>query len=303
MSGASSVFAERLATGERILIDGATGTELERRGVPMVQGAWTGDAARTHPDELREIHRSHIAVGAELIIANTFASSRHLLAFGGLEQHFELLNRRGIELALEAREEAGRPDVVVAGSMSTSRQGGPFPTIEDARRNFADQAAIQADAGAEVIILEMMRDLEQTDACLQAALDTRLPVWLGWSCFTEGHDEPMLWEGGHTLRAGMAEFGDSGVEAVAIMHSEVEDVEPCLRVLADCWDGPVGAYAHSGDFVHPNWVFNGVISEQDYAAHALRWLDLGVQIIGGCCGITCDHIDVLREAVESHATR
>ena len=76
----------RLADGEVILIDGATGTELERRGVPMRDGAWCGDVVRTHPDVLRAVHESHIAAGAQLVISNTFATSRHLLAAAGIER-------------------------------------------------------------------------------------------------------------------------------------------------------------------------------------------------------------------------
>ena len=172
---------DRLAAGDIVLIDGATGTELERLGVPMREGAWCGDVVRTHPDVLRAVHEAHIAAGAELIITNTFAAHRHLLAFGGIEQHFELLNRRSVEVALEARDRAGNPDVAVAASMSTSRQGGTPPPLAVARDNFAEQAEILAAAGADLFVLEMMRDLDETQLCIDAAAATGLPIWLGWS--------------------------------------------------------------------------------------------------------------------------
>lgn len=279
-----------------LLIDGATGTELERHGVEMVQGAWSGDAARTHPEALQAVHESHIRAGAELIIANTYASSRHLLTYAGLEEHFELLNLRGIEIALAAREAAQAPNVVVAGSLSTSQQGGDFPPIDVARRNFRDQAEMQAEAGAEILMLEMMRDIEQTDACLEAALSTGLPVWLGWSC----HDDDgvaMLWNRTATLAEGMASIEGRGVQVVSIMHTEVTDVDTCLDVLDLTWNGPVGVYAHSGVFDHPNWLFNGVISEQDYCTRSRGWLERGVQVIGGCCGITDSHIATMKQTL------
>ena len=142
---ATSALGIRLANGELILIDGATGTDIERRGVPMVENAWCGVSALTHGDDVRAVHRAHIDAGAELIIANTYASSRHLLARAGEEQHFVEINRRAVELAIEARDQAGRPEVLVAGSMSTSRQGGPFPDVEVARVNFAEQGIILAE--------------------------------------------------------------------------------------------------------------------------------------------------------------
>lgn len=289
-------LTHRLAGGETILIDGAVGTELERAGVPMVQGAWCGDAARTHAPQLRNVHLAHIRAGAELIIANTYASSRHLLEFGDLGEHFEQINRSAVEIALEARAESGNDNVVVAGSMSTSQQGGPFPPIEAARSNFADQAKIIADAGADMIVLEMMRDIDQTDACLSGALATGLPVWLGWSCIIDaarGPSEPMLFNGDVTLRDGMASIDGRGVELVAIMHTEVVDIDPCLDVLDEVWEGPVGIYAHSGEFVHPNWIFNDVISIDDYTHAVQGWHERGVQVLGGCCGISPDHIAAL----------
>ncbi|MDG1088630.1 MAG: homocysteine S-methyltransferase family protein, partial [Acidimicrobiales bacterium] len=195
---ATSELGVRLANSELILIDGATGTDIERRGVPMVENAWCGVSALTHGDDVRAVHRAHIDAGAELIIANTYASSRHLLARAGEEEHFAEINRRAVALAIEARDQAGRPEVLIAGSMSTSRQGGPFPDVEIARANFAEQAIILTEAGVDIIVLEMMRDIEQTEVCLEGALATGLPVWLGVSCVLS-HGVPWMWERTVTL--------------------------------------------------------------------------------------------------------
>jgi len=153
---AKSRFGQRLADGETIVIDGGTGTEIELLGGDSISGLWSGAMALDHADVIGQVHRSYIDAGAEMIITNTYASSRHLLERAGFGDEFELLNRRGVEIALEAREQAGRPDVVIAGSMSTTEMRGESPSIETARRNYIDQAAILADAGAELIILEMM---------------------------------------------------------------------------------------------------------------------------------------------------
>ncbi len=108
----------RIANGERILIDGATGTEIEKRGVPQLENAWNGGGALSHPDVLRSVHEDYIREGAEIDIANTFATHRHALRDAGVEHQFETLNRRGVELAMEARERMQAPDVLVAGGIS-----------------------------------------------------------------------------------------------------------------------------------------------------------------------------------------
>lgn len=295
-----SKLAERLATGALVLIDGATGTDIERRGVPMIQGAWCGGSHLTHPDDVRAVHVAHIEAGAEMIVANTYASSKHVLAHAGIDEHFEDLNRIAVELAIQARDQTGRPDVVIAGSMSTSRQGAPFPTIEIARANYLDQAHILADAGADLIVLEMMREIDQTGACLAGAISTGLPVWMGVSCFVD-NDTPMMWEGDVTLDDFMVRFKDEPVEVISVMHTETVDVDACLDVVQQHWTGPIGVYAQSGVFEHPVWVFIDVISPESYADACAQWLDRGVQVIGGCCGIGHEHIAHLRPLVDQRS--
>lgn len=74
---------DALLAGEGpVIIDGATGTECERRGVPVLANAWSVGGARTHPDVIREANSDHIAAGAEVIIANTFPIHRHVHAAG-----------------------------------------------------------------------------------------------------------------------------------------------------------------------------------------------------------------------------
>ncbi len=298
MSTQNSALGLRLAAGELILIDGATGTDIERRDVPMVQNAWCGVSSLTHPDELRAVHLAHIEAGAELIIANTYASSRHLLAWADMADHFDAINRRSVQLAVEVRNLAGRADVLIAGSMSTSRQGGPYPDLELARANFAEQGRILAEAGADIIVLEMMRDIDYTEVCLAGAVATGLPIWLGISCvLVEG--VPWMFEEAVTLETFMRRFADAPVELIAVMHTETNDVDACLDVVEQHWNGPIGVYAQSGRFEHPKWVFIDVILADDYASACVRWLDRGVQVIGGCCGIGHEHIAHLRPMIDA----
>ena len=294
--------SDRLATGAVMLIDGATGTELERRGVPMLEGAWCGDTTRTHPDDVRAVHLAHIAAGAELIITNTFATSRHLLDSVDYGEHFEAANQRAAELALEARSIAGRPEVLVAGSMSTTTMGKQLPPIETARVNFRDQAAILADAGVDLLMLEMMRDVEQTHAALDGALATGLPVWMGVSCVLKD-GVPWLWNETATLAELLPTVADRPIELISVMHTEVAEIPACLDVLAEHWSGPVGVYAHSGIFEPPYWKFIDVISPADYAAACAAWIDRGVQVVGGCCGIGHEHIAELAPLVRKANTR
>lgn len=290
------MFMQRIRNGENILIDGATGTEIERRGVPMVDYAWNGAGALTHPDVVRQVHEDYIRYGAQVVISNTFSTSRYVLRDAGLEEHFEFLNRRGVELAREARDNTGAPDILVAGGITHWSFTGNYPSNDILQANIEHQAAIMAAAGADLIILEMMTDIERFLILLAAAQKTGLPVWVGFSCKLDDKGEVRLLEG-PTLVEGIEAIKDHDVPLVFIMHTEVEDIEPSLDVLQANWTGPIGVYAHSGRFVAPNWIFTDTISPEDYSSAAKKWQQRGVQVIGGCCGIGVEHIQLLSDVV------
>jgi homocysteine S-methyltransferase len=290
-------FMQRLQNGDTILIDGATGTDIERRGVPMVDNAWNGGGALTHPEIVRQVHEDYIRLGAQVVITNTFSTSRHVLRDAGLEEHFEMLNRRGVELAKEARCNMAAPNILVAGGITHLSFTRRIPPHEELRANIEEQAAIMAAAGADLIMLEMMSDVERTLIMIDAAQKTGLPVWVGFSCDLDEDGVPHLLNG-PTLVEGIEAIKDQDVLLVFIMHTEVEYIQACLEVLQANWMGPVGVYAHSGKFVAPNWVFDDTISPEDYGSAAKTWVEGGVQVIGGCCGIGVEHITVLKEVVE-----
>ncbi len=286
----------RIARGERILIDGATGTEIERRGVPQLDGAWNGGGALSHPDILRKVHEDYIRNGAEIVISNTFATHRQALRIAGEEENFDAYNRRGVELAIEAREEMDTPDVLVAGGISYWAWTGPWVDPEELLASAGEQAAIMADAGADLLMLEMMVDIERMLVTLQAAQATGLPVWVGLSCKPNEAGTMCLYQG-DTLADALDALAPRNVPLVNIMHTEVDYIDACLDVVADHWAGPVGVYAHSARWVDNVCYYDQTVSPSEYAASAKGWLSRDVQVIGSCCGLGADHIAALRPLV------
>lgn len=291
---------ERIERGEQVLIDGATGTEVERRGVPQVEQAWNGGGAVTHPDIVQQIHEDYIEHGAEIVISNTFATGKHNLQDAGWSDRFDLLNRKGVTLAQAARAKLGKPDVLVAGGIS-HWSWGVEPTLDQLRQYTEEQAAIMADAGADLIMLEMMSDLPKILVLIEAAQTTGLPVWVGLSCRLREDGTPVLLFGDVPLADALDAMQAYDIPLMSIMHTEVEDVDACLDVVDQKWRGPVGVYAHSSKSIETGtqsiWIFDGVISPEAYAAASARWLKRGVQVIGGCCGVGVPHIGRLNELV------
>jgi S-methylmethionine-dependent homocysteine/selenocysteine methylase len=293
---------ERLARGDVIVLDGATGTELERRGVPMDGQAWSATANLTHPDVVRGVHEDYIRAGADVVITNTFATARCHLEAAGLGERVAEVNRRAVELAREARDRAsGGREVWVAGSMSTMAPGAdparrpPVPRLSEMLR---EQGDILARAGVDLIVLEMMRDVDYAVGAVDAARATGLPVWVGFSCRRTVDGAVAMFSGirDELLFADViAPVMARGGSLLAVMHSEIGDTGPAIEVAKRHWQGPLAAYPESGYFTMPNWQFVDVIPPEDFAAHAAHWLGQGVQVLGGCCGLGPEHIRLLRQ--------
>ena len=157
-----------------------------------------------------------------------------------------------------------------------------------------------AEEGVDLLLLEMLRDVERAGVIVEAALATGIPVWSGFSSEVKP-GKPVMPLGEYAIADGatfeemlgsvMALGGDMAI----VMHSEVEYIAPTLEVMKEKWDGPIGAYAHSGYWSRPNWNFDAVISPDDYLREAEGWVEAGARLIGGCCGIGPEHIRLLSE--------
>jgi homocysteine S-methyltransferase len=294
----------KLDNGQTIILDGGTGTDIQRRGVPMSGEMWCANANLTHPDTVQAVHEDYIVAGADIIIANTFATSA--LLFNNLKRDNDLLeiDRVAVNIAKNAVA-AKKEKVAVAGSMSTMR---PMVTGSDrnnlgvswneaeARRLFQRKADNMAKTGADLIMMELLRDCDYALWATEAAMATGLPVWIGVSA--ERRDDGAL------VGFGRPEFLFEDVvktlaatkpAVISVMHTAANDTADAIDVVRRYWDGPLGTYPESGHFKSPDWVFVDVISPEELVQHSRAWKTKGVTLFGGCCGIGPDHIAALTE--------
>ena len=316
------ILDQKLADGDLIVLDGAIGSEIERHAGRLDGAAWCGMASRTHPDTVRRVHESYLEAGADVITANTFATCRHVLDAVGLGDESAAITRRGVELAREAldRIAPGRP-VAIAGSLSNTIAWVPgtimadpafLPSPEQEARNYQEMAEALAEAGCDLLLLEMMQETTHSIRLMEAAVATGLPVWvgistsrapdgkmIGWDMAAEErHNLPQDFKQGPTepLETIIDRLCGLGPQAVGIMHSSFHSTTPGLDVLFERWGGPVMAYPEALGF---DAVTQGAmaVAPDDFARHCRTWVEQGVQIIGGCCGTTIDHIQAMVEAL------
>lgn len=294
-------WQQRLEDDDIVLIDGAMGTELQRRGVQMDQVAWSGAAVVTNPDVVRETHEDYIRAGAQVIITNTFGSTRQMLEPAGYGDRVEKVHRDAVRLALQARDNVARRPVAIAGSISTEPprfDRDAFMSPGEELAAYREAASLLADAGADLIALEMIVETAHASRAFQAALETGLPVWLGVGCKKSedgkivSFDHPDI-----EFTTVLDALIPMGPAVVNIMHSEVGAIPEAIELVRQRWSGPVGVYPESGYFTKPNWNWVDVIPPAGLVSEALNWVAAGVRMLGGCCGTSPAHIGALCAAM------
>ena len=299
-------FLEVLRSGETILLDGATGSELENRGIKM-DNSWCATASLEF-DILKQIHKDYINAGAKIITTNTYASNRMILEVAGVEDKFEEINLTAINAAIQAREECGRDDVLVAGSLShqipyedafrSQEEKDKYIkklTPEYFQKSFDELASFLADNGCDFILLELMYRPDRIDIIFDSASKVGLPVWAGFSSRNKDGLIALTTDYEYSFKKMISNVKHHKLDAVGIMHCDISVIEESIKELKEIYDLPIMAYPEVAVFNFPHYDMSNVIQPNDYLVEAKKWKDAGAQIIGGCCGTTVEHIKVLNE--------
>ena len=294
----------RLEDGDFVILDGGVGTELEKRGVEM-DASWCGSASM-NTDVLKKIHLDYINSGAEVITANTYASSRLMLDAAGLGEHFEEINLKAIQAARQARKEAGNDNILIAGSLSHrfpiadgDVKSDPAIKVSSSKllKTCLELSSLLAGNGCDLIILEMMYHPDRIKAVFDAANSVKKPVWAGFSLrrSESGKIVSLTDETTVPFEELLSVTEGYDFEVMGIMHTSVDLITDSVKILREVHKGPIMVYPDSGGWISPNWDFSRVIKPQDFKLKAKEWKNEGVQIIGGCCGLSPDHIKLLQD--------
>jgi S-methylmethionine-dependent homocysteine/selenocysteine methylase len=284
-------FRDRLSAGSPLVLDGATGTELERRGAPCSLPLWSARALVEDPALVERIHRAYVEAGAEIVTANTFRTQRRTLARGGLGERAAELTALAVALARRALGDTG----FVAGSMPTLEdcwRPDLVPDDDVLAREHAEHAAHLADAGADLLLVETLNTIREARAAVFAARATGLPVWVSFSC-----DARAQLLSGEPLAAALEAVAPLAPDLVGVNCLPPAHVATALPVLAAsqrCF----GVYANLGPPVGDA----GDARKHDeppeaFAAHALDWIAAGARVVGGCCGTRPAHIAAIVRAL------
>jgi 5-methyltetrahydrofolate--homocysteine methyltransferase len=293
---------ERTAAGDTVCGDGAWGTQL------MAHGLKPGECFESlnidRPDLLAEIATRYIEAGAELITTNSFGGSPLALAAHRLEDRTEELNRAAVEAIRPAT--AGR--ALVSGSVGpTGRMLQPYGEIgpDDAVDGFRRQIGGLLDGGVDVLCIETMMDLEEARLAVAAArsLDATIPVIATMTFDATGRG--FFTAMGVTVEQACSVLAATGADLVgANCGTGIDTMVELAGVFAETTSTPLVFQANAGMPEQLGGALHYPETPADMSSRVPELLDLGVAVIGGCCGTTPDHIRAIRSAIDAHrATR
>ena len=292
-------FEDLLATQGVVLLDGATGTELQRRGVPTPLPLWTADAAVRSADVLRRIHEDYLEAGADIVTANTFRTAPYLLRKMNREREAVELTRRSIEVARAACAAAGRG--LVAGCMAPledSHRPERVPSGDVLLREHTAHAHNLREAGADLLLVETMNTAREAHDAATAALETGLPVLVSLILDPHGAGELLS---GEDLDVAWAHLRPLPVAGLLVNCTPPAVITQALeRMQWSRESRPIGGYANFGrEDDHDGWSPDTSTPPEAYGAAVLEWLELGARLVGGCCGTTPAHLRSAAQAVRA----
>lgn len=290
-----SAILDKIHSGKIIISDGAMGTELQKHTLPA--GYCAEELNVSHPEIIQSIYNSYYRAGSDIVTTNTFGGSSPALSRHGLENRTAELNQAAVKLAREVCP----PHGFVAGSIGpTGEIMEPLGslTAANAEEAFAEQAKALAEAGADLIFIETMMSLEELMAALKAVKAvTSLPVSASMT-FNAG-PSGIYTQWGVDVDSFVNAAHKGGADIIASncgkgfdeMIKVVEQLRPLTKL-------PLMAQANAGlpEFIDGKQVYTE--TPENIVPKVQTLLDMGVNIIGGCCGTGPAHIAAIKMLVQ-----
>lgn len=283
----SEFFANLLKKGP-VILDGATGTNLQKAGMPtgVCPELWISE----HPDVMQDLQRRYVEAGSQIVYAPTFTANRIKLEEYGLGNRLEELNRTMVRISREAVD--GK--ALVAGDLTmTGKQLYPVGDLpfEELVDVYKEQVCAILKEGVDLFVVETMMSLQECRAALLAIKETcDLPVMIS---LTFNEDGRTLF--GSRPDTCMIVLENMGADCVGLNCSTgPEDMVPLVKQMAEYANVPIIAKPNAG---MPELDETGEtiyrMTPEEFAGDMKLLMDAGASVVGGCCGTTPEHIKAL----------
>ena len=299
---AYNLIKQRLENNDTIILDGAIGAELEKKGAKMHKDLWCGTCSVESPDLVKKVHEEYILAGADIITTNTYATTPIAMKQYGFDDQINDFNKKSVQIAKEAVKNSNK-DIAVAGSVSTFGSLYKFGT-EAMKPGFKEQLKILSGEGVDLIILEAMSSqADIVETIIECSLESKLPVWLSISCVIDDKTNKVMLGYNDTIDSDTSIYEDFETSInnfskihkgpILIAHSDIEVTGQAIKIAKKKFNGVLGAYPNRGHYEKPHWKFVDNITPNEYLEKAKSWVEDGAQIVGGCCGVGVEEIKAI----------
>src|SRR5687768_16349243 len=290
-------FLERLNSGEILVADGATGSNLQKMG--LKPGKPPEDLIIDDPDTILKLASSFAEAGSDIILTCTFGGTRMRMKDSKYQDRTPEVNIRAAEIARKAASINGG---LVAGSMgpvgALIKPYGPLEA-EEVKATFAEQAKALADGGVDLLLIETMFSLEETTAAFEGARSvTDLPIVVSFS-YDRGTRSMM----GVKPKDVIKRYAEMGATLIgANCGTTLENMEAVVKEYATTLPNfPLWVKPNAGvprmDIETEQGIYD--MGPEDMAKFSKRYVELGAKVVGGCCGNTPEHIAAIAKAVKN----
>ncbi len=284
-----------LAAAAPVITDGAWGTQLQQRGLPV--GACPDAWNLVEPQKVQAVARSYVEAGSRIILTNTFGASRLMLARHDLADKVAAINRAGVEISRQAAGDRARVFASMGPSGVMLMMGRTTPDeVQDA---FAEQAEALADAGADAIVLETFSDPMEIVLAIAAVRETGLPVV---ACLTfdsgKDHDRTLM---GTTPEQVAQKLTEAGADCVGSNCGQgIEGFVKIARRLRSATDRPLWIKPNAGlPQVRDGKAVYTQTPEQ-FADIVPALIEAGASFVGGCCGTSPEFIAAIGKVLRKN---
>lgn len=291
-------LTNRLANRECIIMDGAMGSEILHRGFPTTLPLWSAEVLLQRPEIVQQIHEDYIRAGAEIIITDTFRTTRRAFAKRGIAEKAAQSTHLACHLAQRAIEHtAAAHEVYIAGSVApledcySPELTPPQQALEVEHDELVSDLK---DGGVDFILFETMITLRETLAGLRAAQRHAMPFAVSFCC-----NDTYALLGGEALKEVIPQVEQYEPIFIGVNCISVATANKLAKHLRGITDFPIAVYAQ-GDGLADNdqgWRFPEEKEQEAYVQAAKQWVLDGAQVIGGCCGTTPSYIRQVAEAL------
>ncbi len=276
-----------------VVLDGAVGTELERRGCECKLPLWSAEALINNQELLFEIYNDYIESGAEILSTNTFRTTQYTLNKYDKDLDESLLIKISVDIIKEAQKYTRSEDnTYIAGIVAPIEdcyKPNDVPEIDVLLKEHRNRIEILLENDVDLIIAETIGTLKEAKAIMELMMELDIPFFISFICrgLNLLSEEP--------LSEAINLMSRFKVDGILTNCTSCKDIDEIMDYFKSSVSILYGGYANTGKMnphVRGDYLYE--MSPSQYSKHVKKWIDSGAKLVGGCCGTTPSHIECLK---------